>query len=122
MITTSAARRRVPPIVPARLTFTLRHVGAGQVVTVRCRCRQNVEVDRLDIVEIHHDVAEVAGEQHARAVRGDLEDFASGAAVEQHRVSAVLTFDGVAAVARIPLEGVVAGTEEQRHRCLAGRR
>ena len=33
-------------------------------------------------------------------------------AVEQHRVGAVLAFDDVAAVARIPLEGVVAGAEE----------
>ena len=34
-------------------------------------------------------------------------------AVEQHRVGAVLALDGVAAVARIPLEHVVAGAEER---------
>ena len=33
-------------------------------------------------------------------------------AVEAHRVGAVLTFDGVAAVAGIPDEGVVAGAEQ----------
>ena len=33
-------------------------------------------------------------------------------AVEEHRVGAVLALDDVAAVARIPLEGVVAGAEE----------
>ena len=32
--------------------------------------------------------------------------------LKQHRVGAVLTLDGVAAVARIPLEDVVAGAEE----------
>ncbi len=35
-------------------------------------------------------------------------------AVEQHRVGAVLTFDRVAAVARVPLERVVARTQEGR--------
>ena len=34
-------------------------------------------------------------------------------AVEQHRVVAGLSFEGVAAVAGIPDEGVVAGTEER---------
>ena len=46
----------------------------------------------------------------------------AGAAVEQHRVGAVLALDGVAAVARIPLEHVVAGAEERPCRCPAGRR
>ena len=51
-----------------------------------------------------------------------LEDLVRGAAVEQHRVGAVLAFDDVAAVARIPLEHVVAGAEEERCRCPGGRR
>ena len=42
----------------------------------------------------------------------DVEDLGGAVAVEQHRVGAVLAFDGVAAVARIPLEGVVAGAEK----------
>ena len=46
------------------------------------------------------------------AVGGGVEDLVAAAAVEQHRVGAVLALDDVAAVARIPLEDVVAGAEE----------
>ena len=50
----------------------LRHVGAGEVVDRDgVGAAERVEVDRLDVVEIHDDVAEVAGEQHAPAVRRD---------------------------------------------------
>ncbi len=52
----------------------------------------------------------------------DVEDLVPAAAVEQHRVGAVLTLDDVAAVARIPLEDVVAGAQERGSRCPAGRR
>ena len=51
-----------------------------------------------------------------------VEDLAGRSAVEQHRVDAVLALDDVAAVARIPLERVVAGAEQSRRRCPAGRR
>ena len=101
----------------------LRDVGAGQVVDGDgVGAAQRVEVDALDIVEVHDDVAEVAGEPHAPAVGRDVEDLGAVAAVEQHRVGAVLALDGVAAVARIPLEHVVAGAEEGARRCPAGRR
>ena len=43
----------------------------------------------------------------------DVEDLGAVAAVEQHRVGAVLALDDVAAVAGIPLERVVAGAEER---------
>ena len=89
-------------------------VGAAQIVDrERVRAAERVEVDGLDVVEIHDDVAEVAREQHAAAVRRGGEDLAAGAAVEQHRVGAVLAFDDVAAVARIPLEHVVAGADQR---------
>ena len=42
----------------------------------------------------------------------DVEVLGGVAAVEQHRVGAVLALDDVAAVARIPLEHVVAGAEQ----------
>ena len=42
----------------------------------------------------------------------DLEDLGAAAAVEEQRVVAGLAFDRVAAIARIPLEGVVARTHE----------
>ena len=51
-----------------------------------------------------------------------LEALADGRAVEQHGVGAILAFDHVAAIARIPLEHVIARAEEGASRCLAGRR
>ena len=47
------------------------------------------------------------------AVGGGIEALADVAAVEQHRVGAVLALDRVAAVAGIPLERVVAGAEQR---------
>ena len=73
---------------------------------------QGVEVDDLDVVGVHHDVAEVAGEAQPPAVGRGLEDLGAATAVEQHRVGAVLALDRVAAVARVPLERVVAGAQE----------
>ena len=69
---------------------------------------------RLDVVEVHRDVGDVADEQHAPAVGQDVDVLADVRAEEQHRVGAVLAFDRVVAVARIPLEHVVAGAQ-QRH-------
>jgi len=65
----------------------------------------------LDIVQIHHDIGDVAGEQDALAVCRDVEVFGYVGAVEEERVDAVATLDYVAAIARIPLKGVFAGTE-----------
>ena len=88
-------------------------VGAGQVVDGdRVGAAQGVEVDPLDAVEVHGDVADVAGEADAAAVGGDVDLLVDVGAVEEHRVGAVLALDGVAAVARVPDEGVVAGAQE----------
>ena len=46
------------------------------------------------------------------AVGRHVEVLVDVGAVEQHRVDAVLALDDVAAVARIPLERVVAGAEQ----------
>ena len=75
----------------------------------------------LDAVEVHGDVADVAGEAHAMAVGRDVDVLVDVRAVEQQRVDAGLAFDRVAAVARIPDERVVAGAEHARRRC-RGRR
>ena len=123
MTVSAAPSPAVPPMRAGQVDVDLDEVGAGQVVDGdRVGAAQGVEVDRLDVVEVHDDVAEVAGEPHAPAVGRDVEDLVAAAAVEQHRVGAVLALDGVAAVARIPLEDVVAGAEERRRRCPAGRR
>ena len=73
---------------------------------------ERAELDRLDVVEVHRDVGDVAEEQRAPAVGDDVDVLAGVRAEEQHRVGAVLAFDRVVAVARIPLEHVVAGAEQ----------
>ena len=50
--------------------------------------------------------------QHAPAVGRGVEDLVPALPLNSMRVGAVLALDGVAAVARIPLEDVVAGAEE----------
>jgi hypothetical protein len=73
---------------------------------------QRIDVDTHDIVEVHDDVAEVAGEERAPTVGRDLEDLSPAGAVEQQGVGAVLALDRIAAVAGIPLEHVVPGAEQ----------
>ncbi len=59
--------------VPVR-SLTVIVVGAAE----------GVEVDLLDAVEVHGDVADVAGEPHALAVGGDVDVLVDVGAVEQH--------------------------------------
>ena len=88
-------------------------IGPGQIVDGRLVCAaQGIELDGLDIVEVHRDVAEVAEEQRPPAVGCDVEVLVAVAAVEEHGVGPGLALDHVAAVARIPLEYVVAGAEK----------
>ena len=70
-----------------------------------------VEVDVLHAARVHRDVPRVARERDPVAVRRDADGLAGRCPVEDHRVVAVPAFDPVAAVARIPDECVVAGTE-----------
>src|SRR5262249_33686601 len=44
------------------------------------------EVDLLDLVEVHGDAGDVAGEEDARAVRRDVDLLGDVGAVEEHRV------------------------------------
>ena len=67
---------------------------------------------RLDAGEVHGDGGDVASEAHARAVGGHVDLLGGVGAVEVHDVLAALALDGVAAVARIPLEVVRAGPEQ----------
>src|SRR5436190_2144862 len=74
---------------------------------------EGVYVDELDTGRVHRDLADVAQEAEPAAVRRERELLGRGCAVEAHRVGAAVTaLDDVAAVAWIPDEGVVAGTEE----------
>ncbi len=91
----------------------LDEVGAGEVVDGGLvGVPQRVEVDRLDAVEVHDDGAQVPGEPDTPAVGGSRELLGPGGAVEQHRVGVVLALDCVAPVPGVPLEDVVAGTQE----------
>ena len=88
-------------------------VGAAEVVDDRVvGAAECFEVDPLDVVGVHGDVAEVAEEAEAVAVGGEVEVLAASGAVEQEPVRAALPLDGVAAVAGIPDERVVAGAED----------
>src|SRR5262249_18380842 len=107
-----------------------RHVRSAQVVDVNgVGATQGVDLDVLNAVEVHGDVAEIAGEPRAAAVGRDVDGLADVGAVEPERVGARLALDLVAAVARVPDErvvaratgdGVVAGAAVDREIDLAG--
>src|SRR5262249_56277627 len=91
----------------------LRHVGSGEVVDGDAvGTAQGVNLDVLDTVEIHGDVADVAGESHPLAIGGDVHLLAHVGAVEHEGIDAVLALDYVAAVAAVPAEQVVAGAHK----------
>src|SRR5262249_9747199 len=88
-------------------------VGAGEVVDGDgVGAAEGVDVHVVDSVGVHGYGGDVAGESEAWTVGGEVDLFADVGAVEEHGVVAVLAFDGVAAVAGVPLECVVAGAEE----------
>ena len=112
-VTVSGWASPVPPNA-LRSMSTVRDVGAGEVVDGdRVGAAEGVEADAVDVVEIHDDVGDVAGEPDPAAVGGDLDDLADVAAEEVEQVVAALALDGVVAVAGVPLEAVVAGAEER---------
>ena len=115
-VTVSAWLSGVEPPRPAgEIDVDLRQIGAGHVVDGdRVGPVERVDVDRLDAVEVHHDVAEVPGEVHPLADGRRRHDLVAGRAVEDERVEAPAAVDDVRAVARVPHEGVVALTEEGR--------
>ena len=78
---------------------------------------QGREVDALDTVHVHGDVADVAEEAHPPAIGRDVDVLVDVGAVELKRVEAGLTLDRVAAVARVPDEGVIAVAADAPCRC-----
>ena len=104
----AAARRR-------QVDRDLLDVGGGKIVDGDLvGAAQGVELDLLDIVEVHDDVGDVAGEPRAPAIGRDVDRLVDVGAVEQQRVVAVLALDHVAAVARVPDERVVARAKQGR--------
>ena len=103
----------VPHAVDGEIDIDFGHVGAAEVVDGRrVGSAERVQVDDLDVVDVHDDVADIAGEAQPVAVGGEVEQFGDVGAVEEQFVGAVLALDGVAAVTRVPLEDVVAGAQE----------
>ena len=90
-------------------------VGAAQVVDGdEVGAAEGLEVDPLDVSGVHGDVADVPEEPEAVPVRGQVDALGGVGAVEQHRVGAEPASDGVAAVARVPDERVVAGAHQRQ--------
>ncbi len=89
------------------------HVGSGQVVHGdEVGAAEGVEVDPLDTARVHGDGGLSAEEAKAVSVGRQIDLLRTACAVEEHRVSAVLALDDIAAVAGIPDEGVVTGAHE----------
>ena len=102
-----------PPIAPARSMLTsLTSVPVRSLTTMLSAPPSALKSMRLDVVQVHDDVGDVAEEQHTPAVRRDVDVLGDVGAVEQHRVGAVLALERVVVVARVPHEGVVAGAHE----------
>src|SRR5262249_49147313 len=89
-------------------------VGSGQIMDGDIvRAAERVEVDGLDVVEIHRDVGDVAEKSDPVAVGRDIDVFGDVGAVEQQRVAAGSAFNDVAAVARVPDERTLAGAQRR---------
>src|SRR6202035_3127769 len=62
------------PGAAGEIDRNLRHAGSGQVADRDVvGAAQGVERDVLDAVEVHRDVADVAGERHPPVVGGDVD-------------------------------------------------
>jgi hypothetical protein len=98
----SAATSPAPPADHAgQVDIRLRYVRPGQVVDDGRVCTaERPEVHPFRVVDVHDDVADVAGDAEPSGHGRGIEGLAAGGAVELHRVSAGLAFDEVVAVAR----------------------
>ena len=93
-VTVSAWPSPAGPPTSAEVDLDLRDVRAGQVADGDVvGATERVEVDALDVVQVHRDRRHVAEEAHAPAVGEDVDVLGDVRAVEQHRVGAVLAFD-----------------------------
>ena len=97
-------------VIGAEVEIDLADIGPGHIVDRDVvGAAESVEVDVLDAVEVHRDVGDVAGEPGVAAIGRDVDVLVDIGTVEQQRVGTLAAFDGVAAVAGIPDEGIVAG-------------
>src|ERR1044071_5375579 len=68
----------------------------------------------LDTAEVHRYVGDIAEQAGTVAIRRNVDLLGDIGAVEQQRICAVLAFDDIAAIARIPLERIVSSAKEGR--------
>jgi hypothetical protein len=89
-------------------------IGPGEIIDDDIvGAAEGIEVDPLDAIKVHGDVADVAEQPHPLAVGRNVDALIGVGAVEDEGVEAGLTLDRVAAVARVPDEAVVAVAEER---------
>ena len=89
------------------------HICAAQIAdidVVDAVARE--DLDALEVVLGHDDVADVARQEDVVAARGERDVFVCGRAIEFVRIETRLAVDGVAAIAGIPDEQVITVTHE----------
>jgi hypothetical protein len=60
----------MPPSAPARSTWTCLYVGTGEIVDRDAVVSaEGMEIDGLDIIHVHLDAGDVAGEQNMPVTR-----------------------------------------------------
>ena len=88
-------------------------VGAREIVDHhRVDVAERGDVDLFDVVQVHHDVAEVAREAHPAAIGRDVEDLAPLLPLKRS-VSVPSCPSTVSLPSPVPLEDVVAGAQER---------
>ena len=104
-----------PPVAPRLTSTSVTPVPVRSSTVTLSAPPRALKSTRLDVVQVHGDVADVAEEADPARRWPTMSMFSpTFGAVEQHGVDAVLALDGVAAVAGIPDEGVVAAHPEHR--------
>src|SRR5262245_22368058 len=104
---------------PGQVHVDLGHGGAGQVVNGDgVGAAAGVDDYDLDVSELQFDVVHVAGHYVTVSVGQDVDSLGDVRAVQHQLVQAALPVDGVAAVARVPDEGV--GTRAAQHGVVPG--
>src|SRR5262249_43707772 len=92
----------------------LPHIGAGKVIDHNVVCgAQCLELDAFDAIEVHLDIGDVAEEERVGTDRRNADVLDDVGAAKVKRIEAASAIDGIAAVARVPDEPVVAGVAEE---------
>ena len=102
----------VVPVAARSIATCVTSVPVRSLTSDGVGAARGIELDVLDTVEVHRDVADVAEQPDAAAIGRDVDVLGGVGAVEHQRVGARLTLDRVAAIAGVPDELVIAGAHE----------